>query len=140
MDTVSDTWRAYLNRQTGELFSASDEELSALEQEEDEELPDWQREAIEKLRQVQQSDDWLELPSRFEIDEYRIMERFCSSVEDDTLREDLLDAIHGSGAFGRFKNMIHRHGLRDDWYRYREQQMARIAAEWLEANGIAYKD
>ncbi len=54
------------------------------------------------------------------------------------ISEDLLDAIHGGGAFRRFKNVIFRRELEEAWYRFRDRALADIAVEWLEENGPAY--
>ena len=139
MDVLNDEWTAYLNRRTGELFTVTTDDLSALENADDPDLADWQRELLPKIREVTESADWLPLPSKFDVHEYNLMERFCAAIDDDTLREDLLDAIRGSGAFRRFKDMIHRHGMQGEWYRFRGRELDRIAAEWLEANGIPYE-
>jgi Uncharacterised protein family (UPF0158) len=140
MDTFGDECHVYLHRRTGEFLSTTDEEQALAEKSDDADVPDWQREVLPKVREALSSDDWLPLPSRFELDEYRIMERFCCSVADNTLRGDLLDAITGQGAFGRFKSMIHRHGLQEEWYRYREECFQEIARGWLEAHQIASQD
>src|SRR5260221_9841686 len=149
MDTFGDTFQTYLNRRTGELFTVGDEERSALEYKEecdpdsegemhDVDLSPGDGSRIAKLREIQESEDWLQLPSKYEIDEYRIMEQFSQTIEDEALSGDLLDTIGGRGTFGRFKNMLHRHGIQDDWYRFREKALADIAVSWLEANGIEY--
>jgi hypothetical protein len=83
---------------------------------------------------------FLALPDKFELDEYRIMERFCATVGDEVLRADLLDTIGGRGTFGRWKNMLHRHKLLDQWYRFRDQAVREFASAWLEANQIPYQD
>jgi len=85
------------------------------------------------------SEDYIALPTKFDIHEYEIMKRFCLSIEDDMLRDDLLDAIQGSGAFRRFKNMIYRRGIQDAWYSYRRAALEEIAIEWLTEHGIAYR-
>jgi hypothetical protein len=140
MDLPNAEWAAYLNSVTGELFTATEEDQSALDLGDDSELvPEWQREALSKLREIEDSDDWLELPSSYEIHEYEIIERFCDAVEDTRHREVLFVAISGSGAFRRFKDAIHRFGIHDEWYSYRERAFAEIAVEWLEINGIPYK-
>ncbi|MBP7961544.1 MAG: hypothetical protein KA003_06200 [Caldilineaceae bacterium] len=82
--------------------------------------------------------DMLELPTKFEIDEDTIMERFCLSVEPDWLADDLLGKIRGKDAFRRFKDAIHRHGIADDWYAYRQGAFEEIAVGWLAENGIAF--
>jgi hypothetical protein len=145
MDVMSDEATAYLNRKTGELFTLNFEEMREVEEEEEEEekedreLPAWQRESLRKAREILGSEDWLALPSKFEIHEYAIMEEFCRSVDDDNLSEELLKAIRGSGAFRYFKDTIHRHGIQDEWYSYRKTAFEKIAIEWLEAHGIEYE-
>jgi hypothetical protein len=87
-----------------------------------------------------ESDDYLELPSHFEIHDYAIMEDFCAAYPNEAMSEDLLDLIRGSGAFRRFKNYINRHGIEQDWYSFHDNAYKKIAIEWLEENGIAYTD
>jgi hypothetical protein len=141
MDTPGDTFHAFLNRKTGELFTATDDELVHLDDplEPEEAMPDWQRETTSRLRSIHGSDDWLELPSKREFDEWSIVAQFCGSIANEALREKMLEAIRGSGAFGRFKNLAHQHGLIDEWYRFRDQQLAEFLAGWLKVNGIAYR-
>jgi hypothetical protein len=138
LDTFDDQWRVYLNCRTGEFLTTTDEDRAAAEAEEDAYIPEWQREVLPKIVEALTSDDWLELPSKYELNEYDIMERFCCSLTDEILRDDLLDTIGGRGTFGRFKNMIHRHNLQDRWYKFRDESLRQIAVTWLEANGIPY--
>lgn len=140
MDAITDEATAYLNRKTGELYTVTDEEVHLVEDEDDpEELPAWQRETLPKVRDVLDSEDWLALPTKFDIHEYAIMDEFCRSIDDLQLREELLNAIRGQGAFRYFKDTIHRHGVQDEWYRYREGALEKIAIEWLEEHEIAYE-
>jgi len=139
MEVPNDEWHAYLNKHTGELVTITDEDVLIIEMGYDpENCPEWQREEIARNRKVLNSEDYLELPSRFDIHEYSIMERFCYSVQDPDLSDELLYQIRGSGAFRRFKDAIHRHDIADDWYRFRWEALEEIAIKWLEANGIAY--
>jgi hypothetical protein len=139
LDLSMDETSSYLNRRTGEIFSWQ-EGWSPLE-EDDEDLsdyPEWQRDAINRYRQVCDSDDWLLLPSKFEIHEWDILSRFCETVRSAGKREQLHDAIHGRGAFRHFKDTATRLGVIDDWYKFRGDALRAIAIEWLEENGIAY--
>jgi hypothetical protein len=140
LEISTDGCQIYLNRQTGETFGATDEELAAAEEDADEELPDWQAEAVAKLREVLASADWLELPTRDGREDYRCMENFCLERCAGRLQDELLAAIRGRGAFGRFKDALSRHGLLESWDRYRRDELAREAAAWLEVNGIAYRE
>jgi hypothetical protein len=139
MDVLSDEHSAFLNRKTGELITLSEEELSAAEENDDiVEYPEWQQEMIIKAQEVLSSDDYLPLPSKFDLHEYQIMENFCYSVVDDRIRGRLLDKIRGRGAFRRFKDAIHLNGIEDEWFRFRQEELEKIAMDWLEANHIDY--
>lgn len=41
--------------------------------------PDWEKDIFDKTKEVPTSDDYLELPSQFDIHEYQIMQEFCQS-------------------------------------------------------------
>jgi len=79
------------------------------------------------------------LPTRHDIHEYAIMERFCDAVADQQLRQVLLDQIRGSGAFRRFKQLIDCYAITEDWYQFRTAALEVIAIQWLEANHIPYQ-
>jgi hypothetical protein len=81
---------------------------------------------------------YLQLPDRFAIHAYQIMERFCLSVEDADIRGDLCDAIRGRGAFRRFKDSVQAYGIAAAWYRYRDTALREIAVAWCDAHGIIY--
>jgi len=49
-----------------------------------------------------------------------------------------LDKIRGRGAFGRFKDAIHMNGIEEEWYRFRQEELEKIAIDWLELNKISY--
>ena len=139
MDVMNDEFHAYLNKETGELVTITDEEINAIENDDDwGEYPEWQQEELAKAKKILDTSDYLPLPSKFDIHEYAIMERFCYSVEDPKLSDELSYQIRGSGAFRRFKDAIHRYGVEDDWYRFRDKAFQEIAIEWLESNGIAF--
>src|SRR3989304_9280873 len=105
MDVFSDEEHAYLNQRTGELVTIRNEDIGILERGDViEAYPEWQHGLIRKTQEVLDSEDYLRLPSKFDIHEYAIMERFCYSVEDEELSNELLDQIRGSGAFRRFKD------------------------------------
>jgi hypothetical protein len=84
------------------------------------------------------SEDFLPLPSKFDINEYRIVERFCHEVADSKIRDDLLRSIRGKGAFGRFRTLAQHCGLVDEWHGFRDRAFEDIGADWLEANGFGY--
>jgi hypothetical protein len=137
MDVPNDSGTSYLNRRTGQ-FVTTDESGTLLDGQEVEGLPDLESDDPTRVADVLDSVDWVALPDKCEIHEYRLMERFSLGVEDPDVRAALLQAIRGRGAFRRFKDVLHERGMAEAWYTYRHQSLEAIAVEWLEASGIAY--
>ena len=140
MDLPNQDWQSYLNRDTGEIVTVTDEDRSLVEDgEELDDLPDWQREAVPKIREALESDRFLPLPDSFEIHEWSIMERFGHGQESARQRDELIDSLHGRGAFRMFKSAIRRLGIEEEWYRFRDSAFDQIAKDWLESNDIEYE-
>jgi hypothetical protein len=65
-------------------------------------------------------------------EQYRWMERFVTSVSDETLRERLLLAIDGKGAFRRFKDVLLSYPVeRERWFNYRADLLHHHINEWF---------
>ena len=119
------------------------EEIAIIEDSDDLEdiiaaYPRWHHDLLRQTKDVLDSDEYLPLPSTFDIHEYAIMERFCYAIDDEKVSQDLLDQLRGRGAFRRFKDAIQRHGIADDWYRFRQAALEAMAVAWLEAHHIPY--
>lgn len=139
IESQSNEGAAYLNPETGEIVQVSDEDRALVEEGvADEDLLEWQREAMPKIREALESGKFLALPDRFEVHEWSIMERF-SHDQNERARKVLLSAIHGSGAFRHFRGAVERLGLLDAWYRYRGEAIEQIARDWLDEHKLAYK-
>ena len=96
LEALMDGCTAYLNRETGDLYALQDEEAGLIEDGANlEDLPEWQRDEVPRVREVLESEDWLPLPTRFDIHEWAIMDEFARSIDDSDLRDDLLDAKIG---------------------------------------------
>lgn len=130
---------AYVNSATGEVRLLGPEERGIAEAGEiPAGTPDWQRDLVESAIQVLSSEDWLALPTKFDIHEWAIMDRFAASLQDPA-GAGLRDALRRKGAFGRFRSALRSLGIEDDWFRYREEAFANIARSWLEAHGLSYE-
>lgn len=139
LDAMADECAAYLNRQTGELYTLPDEVAGMVEDDADpEDLAEWLGDEVPKVREILESEDWLALPTRFDIHEWAIMDGFARSIDDPGLQDELLGAIRGRGAFRYFKDTVHRRGIQEDWYGFRTAALERIAADWLDGHGISY--
>jgi len=141
MDLPNDEWTSYLNLKTGEIVTVTDEDRHLNEDVDldEDDLPEWQRESLPKVREALESGDFLALPGKFEIHEWAMMERFSSSETRAARRDELLDAIHGAGAFRSFRSAIIRLGIEDQWFRFRQSAFEEIATDWLKAHDISFR-
>ena len=139
LEMTADSALYFLDRRTGEIELITDDVWSAAENDElISEYPEWQREVVLKAREIRSTDHFVELPDKFEIDSYEMMERFCREHPIPRIRERLSDAIKGKGAFHRFNDMISDLGIRNEWNRFEHQRLEEMAIEWLEAEGIPF--
>jgi len=139
LEFQSDEHHSYLNKTTGEVITISDEEFHAVEENRPlENFPEWQHDAIKLAKEILETDNLIDLPGKFDINEYGIMERFCQTINDDTRKEEMYFSIKGRGAFRMFKHNIHKFGIVDDWYKFRDEALKQIAIEWCEENGILF--
>lgn len=139
IDLPGDDWVSCLDPDTGEIVTVTDEDRHLLERGCLDEVPEWQRDILSKVRAALEFDRYLRLPGRFEIHEWAIMERFSRAQEAESIREELLGAIHGSGAFRHFRRAIRRFGLEEAWSRFRDGAFEQLAREWLEAHNLPYE-
>ena len=132
----------YLDKEMGELFLVSKEQLRvAKEDAELEDYPEWEREQMKLAREIltdKKGERYILIPGKFVSHEYSTMENFCFSLDEDEISGTLLQAIKGAGALSRFNNGIHRYGVADDWYKYRYNTMKKIVIDWCEENNIKY--
>jgi hypothetical protein len=142
LGTADDAFKSYLNRVTGQVITVSDEDLSYADEEVTpvSELPEWQRATVAEAREVLDSSDWLQLPGKFEIHEWALMQDFGRSLPPAAQRDEIADAIHRKGAFGNFKRIIRRLGVEDAWYAYRDRTLEDIAQRWLEEHQLEFDD
>ena len=142
LECQSDESHSYLDKRTGKVILISDEEFCAAENDEPiEDFPDWQHDQIKIAKEIlQETGDYVGLPSKFDIHEYSIMERFCLSIDDPEISDTLYSLIKGSGAFRRFKDALYEYELSDEWYKYRDNRLKEIAIEWCQENGIEFED
>lgn len=126
IDTNNDGIDHYLDVQTGEIilvnlddFSEDDPEYAEMKAVADDD------ERYRYIEPISSRDGW-----SFMLD-------FSDHVADSNVRERLLDAIHGSGAFGRFKRVLSYHPeLREAWFRFRDERIMERASEWLARENI----
>ncbi len=139
LEALSQGMKAYIHRETGELLSLTSEELSFFEEGEEGEDLGWDEEMLTKLREVFESDRWLELPDPFDIHEWEIMRDFAGTLQDGGRRAEVLRALNGRGAFRRFKDTVYDLGIQEDWFAFRRQAFEEIVRVALDEAGIPYR-
>jgi hypothetical protein len=74
-------------------------------------------------------------------EQYKWMERFVAGVTDEPLRERLVIAIDGKGAFRRFKDVLVNYPTeRERWFSYRSELLHWAMHKWLEKEQLAPKE
>lgn len=52
---------------------------------------------------------------------------------------DLLDALHGPGAYRRFGEVIRVRDLREEWDAFRAESLAELVRDALRERGVAFR-
>lgn len=114
--------QSYIDRATGDVLV----------------VVDGVREDDESRRRIAQSpDQFVRIEPASSREQYRWMERFVASVQDADLRERLLLAIDGKGAFRRFKDVLLSYPVeRERWFTYRSDLLHHHINEWFQAKGL----
>jgi len=141
LELQSDEYRTCLDLDTGQVESVDRQLLRMAEDladDEEPELPGWQKPQWEIAKRMISTDRFVALPSKHDIHEWQIMEDFSRSVRSEKIREELLIAIHGTGAFRMFKQTSRRLGVEDAWYEFRAEAIKEIARDWCKDHKIAW--
>lgn len=123
LEFTNDEIEYYYNPDNGEIFMSNIEEFETLNEEELDEL-------FEKS---------IKLPTRYDINEYEMMEDFAETIKDDRLQNQLYISLNGSGAFRRFKDTCINFDIIDDWYKFRDRKYKELAINWCKDNNIEFE-
>jgi hypothetical protein len=127
---------SFVNTSTGEVRTVTREDLQLAEAEDDPSAPDWQRQAVDDARTVIDSNEWVELPGKFDIHEWEIMDRFAISLSDDEAMSELRGSLRGRGAFRHFKATLRRLDLDDAWFAYQRRTLEAMAKSSISEHGM----
>jgi hypothetical protein len=143
LEMANDSLASYLDVETGEVHSITEEEFDLAKDPQTviEDLPDWQRRAVELARNVQEQGGkrYLALPDKFDLHEWAIMDRFSETLKDAQIRNEFHAGIRGVAAFRLFKHLLTEYNLWDAWNRFKQVELRQIAIEWCEENRIAFR-
>src|SRR3954451_3744676 len=128
---------SFLDLDTGHVETVSNDLLGQADESvhEEPDLPAWQKQEWEIAKRIVSTDRFKQLPTKFDVHEWAIMQDFSNSVASDRVREDLLNAIHGVGAFRHFKDSLRRHQIESAWFGFRAEALRQIALGWCHSPG-----
>jgi hypothetical protein len=149
----SDEWSYYLDRETGEVLTVMPETRERLEELldaagpdasieeilEDATAADWEKEALCEAWRVEEQLGTRVVSLRdLDLREtHADLEDFVAIVNDAAVRVELERAIHGSGAFRRFRDAIAGcFRERKQWFTFRDERRRQRAAKWFSRDGI----
>ena len=123
LDFTNDEIEYYYNPDNGEIFMPNIRDFENLNEDELDEL-------FEKS---------IMLPTRYDINEYEMMEDFTETVEDTRLQNQLYISLNDSGLFRRFKDTCINFDIIDDWYKFRDEKYKALAINWCKDNNIEFE-
>ena len=124
IEETMDGWEQFNNIVTGEVES----------------VPDYDNDYVgmgefgETAEKIEESDDYIRLPSQYELHEYNIMEWFAEEKGNTVL----MQALHGRQPYRTFKDRRIDLNLDQEYYAFRTKACGEIAREWCRENGIPY--
>ncbi len=117
---------SFLDTRTGEVVSVTEGAIDYAEQ---------------RARVQSGGEAYVRIEPAASREQYKWMERFVVGVTDEPLRERLVIAIDGKGAFRRFKDVLLNYPTeRERWFTYRAELLHWAMQKWLEKEQLAPKE
>ena len=152
-------WNHYLDLETGKVVGIDDETRRALEElveelldeegnplmtleellEQREDIQDWRKEVLLEADRVDREYGrrYISVEPDDSYQGYNDMDGFIATVDDEPLQDRLWRAIHGRGAFRRFKDLIARQpDVEGQWYAYQDARAKERLLRWLDDHDI----
>ena len=111
---------AYICRETGKIWYKSDDSF------EEEELPD----------NIGDSNKYAVIPDKRDFGLGKPLVLSFASQKLPSQYEKIDSIFHRSGAYSRFKDLLHDHGILDAWYKYEETATQEALCAWAKEEGF----
>lgn len=89
-----------------------------------------------ELDDIEEDENFVALPSKWDINEYEMMEDFMNVQENEEIQNQIFHAIKGRGAFRNFRAVVENNGLLEEWYKFKDSAYEQIVKDWCEKNGL----
>ena len=116
LQTLSDEDCFFYNKITGELeyFNSEQENPNDFD-----------------IDEIDEDENFVALPSKYSIDDYRIMKDFMFAQKDKKIHDAIYDAIHQKGAFRKFRQVVEQTGILQKWYEFKDKEYGN-QWDWLD--------
>lgn len=138
IDLSLKTLWVYLNRNTGELHTMLPEYFDAADKLDL--IPIGIDPNVRKAKEILEDAAYIRLPTRMDVNEYRIMQMFANTVANPVKEEELKRALMSGLVDGRWDNLVLGLSLKEDWQHFRTQMLRRVAVNWCQINSIEYEE
>ncbi len=141
MDTT-----VYYNKITGETLNVQDDDFRIVEDDDFENnienYPEWQREHLKEVYDLMYNDidNYIALPSNFEIKDSDIMEEFIEKVSNFSKKRQLENCMWQKGMYRKFKDKLIEIGLESHYYKFYDEKLKEIVIEWCNDNNLEYEE
>ena len=141
MDTT-----VYYNKITGEILNVQDDDFRIVEEDDFENnienYPEWQREHLKEVYDLLYNDidNYIALPNNFDIKDSDIMEKFIETISDNNKKYQLENCMWQKGMYRKFKDKLIDIGLENEYYKFYDEKLKKIAIEWCKENNLEYEE
>jgi len=157
-DITRDTFDYFLDTQTGEVITFSEEilnelknllydedyekmadEIEYIEFDQEPEVPDWMFDEADLALEIllDSASRYLRIPERNSDTAFTVMKEFAQTVQNPALQKELINALNGRGAFRRFKDILMGYPKeRKRWHGYNAKASHTEIDTWLHSYGI----
>ena len=134
-----DAYNLYFSKKIGRILLVWSEEYSAFIEEDRKNRSGGDEEKKGIAADILEHEaDYIKLPSKSDINEDDMMEKFCLSRKSKKDSELLLTALKGRHAFLKFTNILKKLKITDEWERFRDEAYKEIAINWCHENKINF--
>lgn len=142
LENINKEYKTYLNKKNGKFIVTKEKYINELKEEnnlEKFEYKQWEKRYIDFAKEVvNNSEDYIELPVIYEIDEISVMRDFANSMENEEYKNIIIKAISEEGAIRRFKDTTENLDIVDRWKSFRSKVYYRIAIDLCKKEGVEY--
>lgn len=137
LELISDDGNSFFDKSTGQLFHISTRELEYAEsgKEINPFLYKWQIEKINTVREMLKSNQYIQLPTKNEINEHGLMINFLRNYPNQKLKDEVANLEQDNNInYWQLRNVILQYNIGDEWYRYKREAFKKIAIDWCDKN------